>query len=74
MAASNSCSAENVWWISIAASSGLYVIGIAITLAIGVINATLHLSNTCMPRIGKLLRNVKQICQKCTSVDDYLGR
>ena len=74
MAASNSCTAENVWWISIAASSGLYVLGIAITLFIVVINARLPLSNTCLHRIRKLLKNIKQICQKATSVDDSLGR
>ena len=74
MAASNSCIEEHVWWISITASSVLYVIGITINLFIFAINAKLQLSNTCKPQIGKLLKKVKQMCQQCTSVDHYLGR
>ena len=73
MLASNSCN-EDIWWGSLAASSLLYLIGAATSLVALVIHSMLLHKLACMHRVGTLFRNVRKMCQQCTSVDHYLGR
>ena len=74
MAASNSCTNYELWWTSLAVSSSLYVVGIATSIVLLVIHATLLHRLTYKSWIGRVRRTLKQTCQHCTSVDHFIGR